>query len=94
RNINTKNLVWAFNFKRDIDARGNPVPYFDADVNSDHLVQGLGSAPYRFKCRITPCTAEKTKIIECEFLEAADTFSKFEVELSLEDKEFLIKSRA
>ncbi|KAF8130948.1 cytochrome P450 [Mycena galopus ATCC 62051] len=88
-NINTMNLIWAFNFKPEIDAEGHPVP-----VDTFAYKQGLGSAPHPFKCRITPRTAEKAKIIECEFLEAAETFSKFEVELGLEDKEFLTKSRA
>ncbi|KAJ6569170.1 cytochrome P450 [Mycena capillaripes] len=87
-NINVMNLVWAFNVSPDIDADGNPVP-----VDILAYKKGLASTPYPFKCRIAPRTAEKVKIIEREFLEATDTFSKFEVELSLEDKEVLKKSR-
>jgi hypothetical protein len=58
-----------------------------------HLIQGIATAPLPFKCRITPRTAAKARIIENEFLETADTFSKFEVGLSPEDKEFVAKSR-
>jgi hypothetical protein len=59
-----------------------------------NLVQGLGTSPMAFKCRITPRTAVTAKIIEHEFLEAADAFSKFEVGLSPDDKEFVARSRA
>jgi hypothetical protein len=59
-----------------------------------NLVQGLATALMAFKCRITPHTAVIPKIIEHEFLEAADIFSKFEVGLSPGDKEFVARSRA
>ena len=57
-------------------------------------MQGLATGPLPFKCKISPRTAAKAEIIQYEFLEAADTFSKFEFELSPEDKEFVAKSRA
>ena len=56
-------------------------------------VQGLTSKPRAFKCRITPRTAEKAEIIQREFLEAADTFSKFEFDLCPKDQEYVAKSR-
>jgi hypothetical protein len=51
------------------------------------------TAPCPFRCKITPRSAEKAEIIEHQFIEAADTFSKFEFGLSQEDKEFVAKSR-
>ncbi|KAF8176357.1 hypothetical protein K438DRAFT_1727305, partial [Mycena galopus ATCC 62051] len=38
--------------------------------------------PRPFRCKITVRSAEKAEIIEREFPEAADTFSKFESGLS------------
>jgi len=88
-NINAINLLWAFDFTPDIDAAGNRVP---ADTWAYN--EGVATGPLPFKCRITPRTQEKVKIIQREFLGAADTFAKFEVGLSPEDKEFVAKSRA
>jgi hypothetical protein len=98
------NLLWAFNFRPDIDVHGNPVPvdtwaYRKVVMsigylsNADHLVQGVSTGPLPFKCRITPRSAEKARIMEREILEAAATFSMFEVGLSEEDADFLAKSR-
>ncbi|KAJ7445959.1 cytochrome P450 [Mycena galericulata] len=89
-NINAMNLVWAFNFESDIDAEGNSVK---ADTSQAAYTKGLTTGPAPFKCRITPRTGEKAEIIRREFIEAADTFSKFEYGLSPEDKEFVAKSR-
>ncbi|KAJ7898660.1 cytochrome P450 [Mycena olivaceomarginata] len=88
-NLNVMNLLWAFNFEHDIDTNGNLIP-----VDIFAYEQGSSTAPEPFKCRITPRTAAKPRIIEQEFLEAADTFSKFEFGLSPEDKEFVARSRA
>ncbi|KAJ7665797.1 cytochrome P450 [Mycena rosella] len=88
-NINAMNLVWAFNFAPDTDAGGNPIK-----PNTWDYSKGIGTAPCPYKCAITPRTAEKAEIIEREFLEAADTFSKFEVGLSPEDQAFVMQSRA
>ncbi|KAJ7445976.1 cytochrome P450 [Mycena galericulata] len=88
--INAMNLVWAFKFEPDIDAAGN---FIKADISQAAYMKGLATGPTPFKCRITPRTAEKAEIIRREFLEAADTFSKFEYGLSPEDKEFVAKSR-
>ncbi|KAJ7359893.1 cytochrome P450 [Mycena albidolilacea] len=87
-NLNTMNLLWAFDFKPDMDTNGNPIP-----VDIFAYRKGIATAPLPFKCRITPRTVAKAGIIENEFLETADTFSKFEVGLSPEDKEFVARSR-
>ncbi|KAJ7312237.1 cytochrome P450 [Mycena albidolilacea] len=87
-NLNAMNLLWAFDFKPDIDMNGNTIP-----VDIFAYRKGIATAPLPFKCRITPRTASKARIIENEFLETADTFSKFEVGLSPEDKEFVARSR-
>ncbi|KAJ7917388.1 cytochrome P450 [Mycena leptocephala] len=88
-NLNAMNLLWGFDFNPEIDVDGKLVP---ADTFA--YKKGGLAGPLPFKCQITPRTTEKAKIIEHEFLEAADTFSKFEVGLSEEDKEFVAKSRA
>ncbi|KAJ7859331.1 cytochrome P450 [Mycena olivaceomarginata] len=88
QNLNAMNLLWAFDFKPDIDSNGNTIP-----VDIFAYRNGISTAPLPFKCRITPRTAAKAGIIENEFLETADTFSKFEVGLSPEDKEFVARSR-
>ncbi|KAJ7359864.1 cytochrome P450 [Mycena albidolilacea] len=87
-NLNAMNLLWAFDFKPDIDTNGNPIP-----VDIFAYRKGIATAPLPFKCRITIRTAAKARIIENEFLETADIFSKFEVGLSPEDKEFVARSR-
>ncbi|KAJ7312979.1 cytochrome P450 [Mycena albidolilacea] len=87
-NINAMNLVWAFNFTTDTDAEGNPI-----ELDTFDYQKGILTGPRSFKCKITPRSAEKAEIIEREFLEAADTFSKFEFGLSSEDKEFVANSR-
>jgi hypothetical protein len=54
----------------------------------------MSTGPLPFKCRITPRTAQKAEIIEHAFLQATDTFEKFEAGLNSEDREFVAKSRA
>ncbi|KAJ6551141.1 cytochrome P450 [Mycena capillaripes] len=87
-NLNVMNLLWAFNFGKDIDADGKPV-----ELDTMDYLPGLTSKPRSFKCRITPRTAEKAEMIEREFFEAADTFAKFEFGLSAEDQEYVERSR-
>ncbi|KAJ6584421.1 cytochrome P450 [Mycena capillaripes] len=87
-NLNAMNFLWAFNFNPDIDADGNSVP-----PDTWAYTKGNAMGPLPFRCRITPRTPEKASIIEREFFEAADTFSKFEQALGSEDKDFLAKSR-
>ncbi|KAJ6551143.1 cytochrome P450 [Mycena capillaripes] len=88
-NLNVMHLLWAFNFNKDIDADGNPI-----EPDTMNYYPGLTSKPRSFGCRITPRTAEKAEIIEREFLDAADTFAKYEFGLSPEDQEYVAKSRA
>ncbi|KAJ7677832.1 cytochrome P450 [Mycena polygramma] len=87
-NLNVMNLLWAFNFDKDIDADGNPL---EVDTMAYHT--GLTSKPMSFRCRITPRSEQKAKIIDHEFLEAVSTFSKYEHGLSPEDQEFVAKQR-
>ncbi|KAJ7443872.1 cytochrome P450 [Mycena latifolia] len=87
-NLAAMYLVWAFNFNVDIDADGNPVK-----PDTFAYKQGLASGPLPFKCKITPRTAEKARIIGREFSEARDTFSKFEFGLSPGDIKFVANSR-
>ncbi|KAJ7279406.1 cytochrome P450 [Mycena rebaudengoi] len=87
-NINAMNLVWAFNFETDTDSAGNRI-----ELDTFDYQKGILQAPRPFRCKITPRSAEKAEIIEREFLEAADTFSKFEVGLSQEDRDFVARSR-
>ncbi|KAJ7621360.1 cytochrome P450 [Roridomyces roridus] len=88
-NINTMNLIWAFQFSPETDESGNPIP-----PDTSAYLRGVISAPGPFKCTITPRSKERADIIENELFEATDTFRKFEYGLSAEDKEFVAKSRA
>ncbi|KAJ7108007.1 cytochrome P450 [Mycena crocata] len=88
-NINTMNLLWAFDFKQDTDAGGNPV-----EIDTFDFHKGILTGPNPFRCKITPRSPERAEIIEHEFLEAGDVFSKFEFGLCAEDKEYVAKSRA
>ncbi|KAJ7898542.1 cytochrome P450 [Mycena olivaceomarginata] len=85
-NLNAMNLLWAFDFKPDINADGNPIT-----VDTAAYTTGVSSAPLPFKCRITPRSTAKAKIIEHEFLDAADTFAKFEVGLNEGDRGYAAK---
>ncbi|KAJ6451900.1 cytochrome P450 [Mycena sanguinolenta] len=87
-NINAMNIIWAFNFTPATDECGTPIKpdIFDYE-------KGLSTAPRPFKCNITPRSPERVEIIEREFREAADTFSKFEYGLDPEDQEFVANSR-
>ncbi|KAJ7745924.1 cytochrome P450, partial [Mycena maculata] len=80
-NINATNLVWAFDFTTELDDASNPI-------------EGITTGPPPFRCRLTPCTLEKAKIISREFLEAGDIFAKFEFGFNAEDKEYLSQSLA
>ncbi|KAJ7637643.1 cytochrome P450 [Mycena polygramma] len=87
-NINVMNLLWAFDIKPETDAAGKPIP-----IDTFAYLGGLAPAPAPFKCKITPRTAAKARIIEHEYLAATETFSKFEVGLSPEEKGFVAQSR-
>ncbi|KAK6995986.1 putative cytochrome P450 [Favolaschia claudopus] len=87
-NINTMNLLWAFKFLPAVDSNGIPIP-----VDTWAYSKGIASAPLPFRCRVVPRSEGKIKIIQREFVEAAATLSKFEVDLSEADKEYLRKAR-
>ncbi|KAK7052036.1 putative cytochrome P450 [Favolaschia claudopus] len=88
-NINVMFLIWAFNFSTANDAEGNPI-----SVDTFKYEKGIVTGPSPFKCKITPRSAEKAELIESEFLESGETFSKFEYGLDRVDKEFVEKTRA
>ncbi|KAJ6516924.1 cytochrome P450 [Mycena vitilis] len=88
-NLNVMNLLWAFNFHQDVDIGGSPVETFLLRS----FLQGFTSKPRPFKCRITPRTAEKAELIKRKFLDAANTFSKFEFGLREEDRAYVASSR-
>ncbi|KAL0567075.1 hypothetical protein V5O48_014916 [Marasmius crinis-equi] len=89
-NLNTMRLLWAFNFSRATNPKTGSV----IDVNVDDYQRGILIAPCPFKASITPRSSETIEIIEREFHEATDTFSKFEFGISREDKMFLEKYRS
>ncbi|KAG7098107.1 hypothetical protein E1B28_000079 [Marasmius oreades] len=89
-NLNTMRLLWAFNFSR----ATNPETGRVIDVNVDDYQKGILTAPCPFKACITPRSAEVIEVIEREFHEASDTFSKFEFGLSSEDKAFVDNYRS
>ncbi|KAJ7176867.1 cytochrome P450 [Mycena filopes] len=62
-------------------------------INLNVMNLGILTGPRPFKCKITPRSAGKAEIIEHAFVEAAETFEKFEFGLSDEDKEFVAESR-
>ncbi|KAK7031112.1 hypothetical protein VNI00_013717 [Paramarasmius palmivorus] len=90
QNINTMNLLWAFEFSRASDPETGKL--IDVDVNN--YARGILTAPMPFRCAITPRSAERVELIEREFHEAMDTFSKFEYGLSKEDQEYVRKYRS
>ncbi|KAJ7772816.1 cytochrome P450 [Mycena olivaceomarginata] len=88
-NLNVMNLLWAFDFKSDIDTNGDPIPVDTFAYRKVGNFDGTDAlqVPHH------PSHAAKARIIENEFFETADIFSKFEVGLSPEDKEFVARSR-
>ncbi|ESK89761.1 cytochrome p450 [Moniliophthora roreri MCA 2997] len=89
-NINTMNLLWAFTFSHASDPKtGNVI---EVDVND--YARGILTAPMPFKCTITPRSPERVEIIEREFHEATDTFSKFEYGLGKEDQDWVRRYRS
>ncbi|KAJ7040944.1 cytochrome P450 [Mycena alexandri] len=87
--INIMNFIWAFDFNKPLGPDGSPI-----DVDTMAYIPGLTIKPLPFRCRIIPRTDGKAEIIEREFLEATETFTKFEFELTPEDQEFVAKERA
>ncbi|KAJ8078278.1 hypothetical protein PM082_000484 [Marasmius tenuissimus] len=90
QNLDTMRLLWAFNLSRATDPETGKI--IDVDVN-DYL-KGILTGPCPFKASITPRSTEVVEVIEREFHEATDTFSKFEFGLSAEDKSYLKRYRS
>ncbi|KAL0069963.1 hypothetical protein AAF712_002859 [Marasmius tenuissimus] len=89
-NLNTMRLLWAFDFARATDPKTGEL----IDVNVNDYLKGILTAPCPFRASITPRSTEVVGIIEREFHEATDTFSKFEFGLSAEDKSYLGRYRS
>ncbi|ESK85931.1 cytochrome [Moniliophthora roreri MCA 2997] len=88
-NLNTMNLIWAFDFKTAKDSMGNEIP-----VSLDHYEKnGLLPTPLPFKCQIKPRNQSVVNIVEREFKEATETFVKFERDLVPADKKWVDESR-
>ncbi|EEB90719.1 hypothetical protein MPER_11038 [Moniliophthora perniciosa FA553] len=84
QNINAMNLLWAFTFSHASDPKTGK----EIEVDVNDYARGILIAPTPFRCTITPRSPERVEIIEREFQEATDTFSKFEHGLSKEDKDW------
>ncbi|ESK85919.1 cytochrome p450 [Moniliophthora roreri MCA 2997] len=88
-NLNTMNLIWAFNFAPPKDATGNEIPVsFD-----NHEKKGLVPVLLPFKCSIRPRSQNVVNIVEREFKEATETFVKFEKDLAQADREWVNEVR-
>ncbi|KAJ7603367.1 cytochrome P450 [Roridomyces roridus] len=88
-NINTMNLIWAFNFTPPLDTTGNPI---QPDLFA--YMKGILTGPHPFACTITPRTTHKAQIVRREFVEAAETFARFEGGLSEADRVYVREMRA
>ncbi|KAJ7578559.1 cytochrome P450 [Mycena floridula] len=81
-------LIWAFEFRPVQRTDGTDIP---VDINNYH--KGMAGTPHPFACRIEPRNASIATIIEQEFAEATSTFTQFEHDLDLLEKEWLSASR-
>ncbi|KAK0469877.1 uncharacterized protein EV420DRAFT_73512 [Desarmillaria tabescens] len=70
------------------------VSYSQVYQTKGHVVQGITTAPYPFQCQITLRSDSKAKLIKVAFLDAADTFVRFENDISAEDKEWIRNYRS
>ncbi|KAK7032178.1 hypothetical protein VNI00_013352 [Paramarasmius palmivorus] len=88
-NLNTMNLIWAFNFESLKDNSGHDIP-----VNPEHYdKEGLLPTPLPFKCHIQPRNQNVATIIKQEYKEATETFVKFERNLAPADQEWVYSMR-
>ncbi|ESK85938.1 cytochrome p450 [Moniliophthora roreri MCA 2997] len=84
-NLNTMNLIWAFDFAPFKDAMGKEIPVsFD-----NHEKKGIVPVLLPFKCSIRPRSQNVVNIVEREFKEATETFVKFERDLVQADREWI-----
>uniref|UniRef100_A0A0W0F869 Putative cytochrome P450 n=1 Tax=Moniliophthora roreri TaxID=221103 RepID=A0A0W0F869_MONRR len=88
-NLNTMNLIWAFDFAPPKDDTGNEIPVsFD-----NHEKKCLVPVLLPFKCSIRPRCPNVVNIVEREFKEATETFVKFERDLAQADREWVNEVR-
>ncbi|ESK85920.1 cytochrome [Moniliophthora roreri MCA 2997] len=88
-NLNTMNLIWAFDFAPFKDAMGNEIRVgFD-----NHEKKGFFPVLLPFKCSIRPRSQDVVNIVEREFKEATETFVKFEKDLAQADREWVNEVR-
>jgi hypothetical protein len=57
------------------------------------FLKGILTNPHRFECVAEVRSAHRAEMIKRELLEASNVFEPFEVDLSAEDKAFLMKMR-
>ncbi|ESK85932.1 cytochrome p450 [Moniliophthora roreri MCA 2997] len=88
-NLNTMNLIWAFDFEPVKDSAGNEIPV----SLENYEKKGMLPSPLPFKCQIRPRYQNVIGIIEREFKEATDTFVKFERDLAPADKKWVDEIR-
>ncbi|KAF9269296.1 cytochrome P450, partial [Marasmius fiardii PR-910] len=86
--LNTMNLLWAFDFKPCKDSEGRDIPMDVYDYE-----KGIVGGPKSFNCLIRPRSDRVADIIEREYLDATDTFLKFERDLAVEDKKWAEETR-
>ncbi|KAK7029529.1 hypothetical protein VNI00_014406 [Paramarasmius palmivorus] len=88
-NLNTMNLIWAFNFEPAKDSVGNEIK-----VDLDHYEkEGILPTPLPFECQIKPRSENIANVIKCEFKAATETFAKFERDLAPDDKRWVDELR-
>ncbi|KAF9267727.1 cytochrome P450 [Marasmius fiardii PR-910] len=87
--LNTMNLLWAFDFCPPKDSEGKTL-----HVDPHEYEKGLVVGPRPFGCLITPRNDRVVEIIERDFKDATETFSKFEKELSIEDRRWVEEARS
>ncbi|KAI3619277.1 cytochrome [Moniliophthora roreri] len=88
-NLNTMNLIWAFDFALLKDAMGNEIPVSLDNCEKKGIVPVLSP----FRCRIRPRSQNVVNIVEREFKEATETFVKFERDLAPADKKWVDEVR-
>ncbi|KAH7886506.1 cytochrome P450 [Phlebopus sp. FC_14] len=87
--INAMNFIWAFEFLPALDpATGQEVP-----PNMEDYSHGITAARAETAIRIKPRSKKHVDLLTRQFAEAGRTLSRFEAELTDEDREFNMKWR-
>ncbi|KZO99710.1 putative cytochrome P450 [Calocera viscosa TUFC12733] len=85
--ITVARLLWGFNIRKALDARGKEVP-----VDIFDYTNGLNMRPRPFKCRIEPRSAAHRQTIEREGLQALEDLAVYEGETRYRMSTFYQKS--